>query len=329
MRLRAARAGPIALQALSDGATGRVHSVFERSAYLSIRNQLICLGPPALGNGPLNLLCEDWPSRGSGRAALRVNDSIRVHRHLLQAGPALAVSLAGAEPWNPRPIGEWDRHRLSAGLVALDEALPVALLEEGLAPLVCAGRERLDDELPVVRAARAAARELSCWVAKGIAGRPDKLDAATIAPLIGLGPGLTPSGDDFLGAALIALSLLSESGLQLQLWQTVQPLLPALSNDISAAHLAAAAGGLGSDALHDLLGAVVTGRVDLVPVHVGAVASIGHTSGVDAIAGAVTVLRAASGRDAISSRPTQTAGFGERRRTPCPVGFPAVDDSDP
>jgi Protein of unknown function (DUF2877) len=300
-RLRAARAGPIAAQVLSDGATGRVHSVFEHSAYLFIRSQLVCIGPSALGNGPLNLLCETWPSGGARHAALRVCDPVRADRHLVQVGRALTVSLTGAEVWNPKPIGEWDRRRLSVGLAALDDALSETLLEHGLAPLLRASREGLDDEPLVVRVGRAAAQELGCWLTKRMAGRPHEVDTETIASLIGLGPGLTPSGDDFLGGALIALSLLRANALRLSLWQILQPLLPALSNDISAAHLAAAATGLGSDALHDLLGAVITGRADLVPIHVRA-AGIGHTSGLDAIAGAATVLRAASGRDAMSSR---------------------------
>jgi hypothetical protein len=301
-RLRATRAGPIAAQALSDGATGRVHSVFEHSAYLSVRNQLVCLGPPALGNGPLNLLCEAWPCSGARRAGLRVHDPVRVHCHLVQVGRALAVSLAGAEVWNPRRVGEWDGHRLRVGLAALAEALPKAPFDEGLAPLLYASDECLDDKPPVVRAARAAGRELGSWIANAMAGRPHKVDAERIASLIGLGPGLTPSGDDFLCGALIALSLLRESALRLSLWQTVQPLLATLSNDISAAHLAAAAVGLGSDALHELLGAVITGQVEPIPIRVRAVASIGHTSGLDAIAGVVTVLRAASSRHALSSR---------------------------
>ena len=305
MTLRAARAGPIAAQALRHGATGRVHSVFERSAYLSIRNQLVCFGPSTLGNGPLNLLCETWPCRGAGRAALRVCDPVRADRHVVQVGRDLTVLLTGAEVWSPRPIGEWDRHRLCVGLAALDGALPKALvkqdLEQGLAPLLCASHECADDEPPVLRAARVTARELGCWVAKSMAGRPHNVDTETITSLIGLGPGLTPSGDDFLGGALIALALLREDALRLSLWQTVQPFLPALSNDISATHLAAAASGLGNGTLHDLLGAVIMGRVDLVPIYVRAVASIGHTSGLDAMAGAVTVLRAAGGRDAMSS----------------------------
>jgi Protein of unknown function (DUF2877) len=302
MRLRATGAGPIAAQALSDGATGCVHSVFEHSAYLSIRNQLVCLGSSALGNGPLNLITETWPCSGARHAALRMHDPVRAGRHLVQVGGALTVSLVGAEIWNPRPVGEWDRHRLSVGLAALAEVLPEALLKQGLGPLLDASGECLNDGPPLVRAARAAARELGCWVATAMAGRPHKADTETIASLIGLGPGLTPSGDDFLGGALIALSLLRENALRLALWRTVQPFLPAHSNDISAAHLAAAASGLGSAALHDLLSAVITARVDVVPIHVRAVASIGHTSGLDAMAGAITVLRAASGRDAMLSR---------------------------
>ena len=282
--------------------------MFERSAYLSIQDQLICLGPAALGNGPLNLLCEPWPCGGTRRAGLRVNDAVHADRQLLHVGRGLVVSLAGAEVWNPRPIGDWDRLRLNLGLAALAEALPSSSFEQGLAPLLHAGGECLDDTSPVVLAARAAAQELARLVAKAVAGRPYEVDVEPIASLIGLGPGLTPSGDDFLGGALIALALLGQNALRASLWQVVRPLLPALSNDISSAHLAAAATGLGSCALHDLLDAVIAGQVEAIPGRVRAVASIGHTSGLDALAGAGTVLRAVAqtrrGVEPVERRPS-------------------------
>ena len=290
--LRATHAGPIAARAVRDGARGRVHSVFERSAYLGIRDQLICLGPPALGNGPLNLLCEPWQCGGTRRAGLRVNDAVHTDRQLLHVGRGLIVSLAGVEVWNPRPIGDWDQHRLDLGLAALAEVLPKASFEHGLTPLLHASGECLDDQSPVVLAARAAAEELARLVAKAVAGRPYEVDVEPIASLIGLGPGLTPSGDDFLGGALVALALLGQNALRASLWQAVRPLLPTLSNDISNAHLAAAATGLGGCALHDLLDAVIAGQVESIPGHVRAVAGIGHTSGLDALAGAGNVLRA-------------------------------------
>ena len=292
--MRATHTGSVAAGALRDGARGRVHSVFERSAYLCIQDQLVCLGPPALGNGPLNLLCEPWSCEEARRAGLQANALVGVERKLLQVGRTLTVCLVGAEIWIPKPIAEWDQQRLGLGLVALAEVLPKALPEQGLAPLLHASGERFDDDPPVAAAARAAAEDLGRLVAGAMAGRACKVDAEPIASLIGLGPGLTPSGDDFLGGAFVALSLLGQKALRECLWQAVRPLVATLSNDISSAHLAAAATGLGSGALHELLNAVIAGQVEPIPSHVRAVASIGHTSGLDALAGAAIVLRAAS-----------------------------------
>jgi len=296
-KLRATHTGSVAARALRDGARGRVHSVFERSAYLCIRDRLICLGPPTLGNGPLNLLCEPWPCEGARR--LHTNGLVRVEQRLLQVGHALTVSLAGAEVWSPKPTAAWDPRRLGLGLVALAGALPKALPEEGLAPLLHASGESLDDEPPVAAAARAAAEDLGRLVARSVAGGACRVDAEPITALIGLGPGLTPSGDDFLGGALVALSLLGQNALRVSLWRALHPLVATQCNEISGAHLAAAAAGLGSGALHELLDAVIAGQVEPIPGLVKAVASIGHTSGLDALAGATIVLRAASSREAI------------------------------
>jgi hypothetical protein len=112
--------------------------------------------------------------------------------------------------------------------------------------------------------------------------------------LIGLGPGLTPSGDDYLGGLLIALSLIGRTRLRDRLWQALEPLLVRRTGDISRAHLAAAAGGLGNSALHAVLCAILAGRTDVISVAVASIAGVGHTSGWDALAGSIAGLRAAA-----------------------------------
>ena len=112
------------------------------------------------------------------------------------------------------------------------------------------------------------------------------------ADLIGLGPGLTPSGDDLLGGALVALHLLGRIDLRDALWQKVREPALADANAISRAHLTAAAQGLGGAALHAVLNDVLTGTTAALPRRLAAVEAIGHTSGWDALAGAVLVLRA-------------------------------------
>lgn len=115
------------------------------------------------------------------------------------------------------------------------------------------------------------------------------LEAATW--LLGLGPGLTPSGDDFLGGLLIALRLLNRGDLAARLWAGLEAAAARRSVELSVAHLRAAAAGRGGAALHAALNALVTGRADDLPAALERIHGIGHTSGWDALAGAVTALR--------------------------------------
>jgi len=121
------------------------------------------------------------------------------------------------------------------------------------------------------------------WLAG--AGEPD--DA-----LIGLGPGLTPAGDDFVGGAMIALRAFGQATLADRIAAWALPLAHERSNRISRAHLACAAQGEGHEALHGLLASLAIGE----PAWRQALArldAVGHSSGRDAAAGAVLALKGA------------------------------------
>jgi hypothetical protein len=100
--------------------------------------------------------------------------------------------------------------------------------------------------------------------------------------LIGLGPGLTPSGDDYLGGVMVALHLLDRPSQAASLWRWLEPRLASRTGAISAAHLVAAATGEAHEALHDVL----DGALDF-----DALDAVGHCSGWDALAGSVAVLQ--------------------------------------
>jgi hypothetical protein len=99
--------------------------------------------------------------------------------------------------------------------------------------------------------------------------------------LIGLGPGLTPSGDDYFGGVLVALHAMGRASQAQSLWRWLEPRLPARTSAISAAHLAAAASGQAHEALHEVL----NGNLDFKRLD-----EVGHTSGWDALAGAMAVI---------------------------------------
>ena len=279
-----------AARALTGGGTGRVAAVFARAIYLRTPRGWACAGPPGLGGGPLNLLCDlpdamDWAARG-----LRPGAAISIGEKAIDLGRGLVLALDGARVWQPAPSGPWSQESLGKGLCALDRLTAGALPTAGLATFL------RPDAVAASAEARKAAPNVAILYA-WLRGTPESnaspshsvLEAAT--RLLGLGPGLTPSGDDFLGGLLIALRLMNRGALSARLWTGLEAAAARRSLDLSVAHLSAAAAGRGSAALHAALNALVTGRADDLPAELERIEEIGHTSGWDALAGAVTALR--------------------------------------
>ena len=145
----------------------------------------------------------------------------------------------------------------------------------------------------VAQKASGSVRSFRHWLAAVLTG-PNKLPKVlsdAIDQLIGLGPGLTPSGDDFLGGAMIGLQIVGRSDLSESLFGIVEEKVARCSNVISAAHLAAAAEGAGGEWLHAALNGILAGDVGLLPAALTNVGRMGHTSGWDALAGSITVFR--------------------------------------
>lgn len=104
-----------------------------------------------------------------------------------------------------------------------------------------------------------------------------------------MGTGLTPAGDDLIGGALIALRAVGKNGIADRLAKWALRLARTRTNRISQAHLACAASGEGHEALHFALAAILAGRTRLAR-ELSALRRIGHTSGMDALSGALLAL---------------------------------------
>ncbi len=88
---------------------------------------------------------------------------------------------------------------------------------------------------------------------------------------------------------MVAAHALDRADIAAHLYETIE------THDvgaISAAHLAAASEGAASEPLHLLLNDVLCGRGGALPARLTALDRMGHTSGWDALAGAVMVMRA-------------------------------------
>jgi hypothetical protein len=249
-RLAAVVAGRFASDALALG-EGEICARFQRSVYLRLPGErYACVGDLSLGRGPLNALVEGFSPPAMGSR--------------------LAVDVASL--WAPPAAPE----HASPDLAALQSAARARVPREGLGCLVVDAHNGLSGHLhPALDA-------LDRWlVGNALADEAEML--------IGIGPGLTPAGDDFLGGVLLALHHVHRATQARGLWRWLEPRLSRTSA-MSAAHLAAAAAGEGHEAFHAALEHLFQRRPGW-PAALDALSAIGHTSGWDALAGAAALAR--------------------------------------
>ena len=152
------------------------------------------------------------------------------------------------------------------------------LPQRGYAPLLAARplefllQQRRGDALALARAA-------TCNDPTGF--------VAAATRLLGLGGGLTPSGDDYVGGTLFALRLIyGDDPAWIAAAATIRSLASTRSHAISAALLADLANGESFAPLHQLVNTAMTNAPPQVLLtHARALAAIGHSSGWDMLAG--------------------------------------------
>jgi hypothetical protein len=118
--------------------------------------------------------------------------------------------------------------------------------------------------------------------------RPLSPPYGSVHDLVGLGPGLTPSGDDFLIGAMAGLAALGQTNTRAVLGRAIVAAAH-LTSPLSASLLRTAAAGHVGENLHAMVAALVTGDADAA---IAAARHMGHTSGFDALTGAVVTMRA-------------------------------------
>ena len=280
--------------ALLAGKGAEIAAVFTRSLYLKNGGRWACIGPMGLGNGPLNVLCGlphdlDWKDRGliPGQKAAFSGGAITL-------SSTIELNFRQAKTWRPPTPGSWTVETLFQGLCTVDAVENPRPPDQGLGIFGFPGRDPVSSES---RRAAPAIKKFETWLRTGHKDRyadPPGLPALA-ETLIGLGPGLTPSGDDFIGGAMIALHLVGRGTGAANLWRIVAALTESHTVDVSAAHLRAAAEGRGHEMLHRTLNAILSGDGPSIPTGLVGLDRIGHCSGWDALAGALLVLRELAG----------------------------------
>ena len=218
---------------VAAGGRGTVAATFAKAAYLRLPAGLVAVTTTEVPSGPLH-------ARGRHPIhRLSAGDQVAVDGSTVHAGP-VALDLTGATVWKGTLPG---RAELAAGCdLALDllGAVPTALADPSYEGRVGRAVAHLD--------------------AHDLAGAVDAL--------AGLGPGLTPAGDD----ALAGILLVSQQPVDVR---------QARTNDIARAFLAWAGRGQSIEPVHRLLVAVAGTDRRQAEAALGDLLRFGHSSGAD------------------------------------------------
>jgi Protein of unknown function (DUF2877) len=270
--MRAVLAGAGAREALAVGGSGRVLARFRRAWYLELPGGLVAVVPSSVQPGPLHLVVDGFLPEA------RIGAPVRVLGFTLLVGDQ-AVDLSAAEPWLGR----------------LPE--PAAVVAAGPLLARAAGRSMGGSALLDGRYRGPVRRFLDALQAGDL--------AAGAAALGGLGPGLTPAGDDALAAVLLHRRC-ADPGAEATLRSVASS---ARTGVIAAAYLAWAARGQAVAPAHDLLGAGASGDEGQALAAAGELSRVGESSGADFCLGlfwATTTGRAAGQPD----QPDQSSAPG-------------------
>ena len=206
---------------------------------------------------------------------------------------SINVDLTRAATWSPTlPAAARFRHAGElASIVATARRLAADLAPVGgLAPLLIGGAG--DGDPWLVRARVLVRAQLEALRTGDV--------TAALCPtidLIGLGVGLTPSGDDYLVGLLAGLAATGHPA-RPDLAAAIAAQAPDRTTAVGAATLRHAADGAFSERLHDVLVAVAGGRLDAVTAAIERATAYGATSGSDTLVGVFAALDLAAARRA-------------------------------
>jgi uncharacterized protein DUF2877 len=287
--------GAFARSCLTPGRRGRVLAAFSKAVYLvTAEGDLFWI----TGEGaPMHQRCATVSSFPVG---LRTNDQFHTGGHQRMIEPSLSFDIQGASDWvAPRldPRGVLDSSELPRRVLAFFSDLDISQAR-GLGSLIpqilrlpqnpspCPLREPAD---PILRLAR----PLVLGMARAcLEHQPDGMVQNADA-LIGLGAGLTPSGDDFLGGLLFALDVLRRAYPASIFAGQPIPIEPYRwrTHLISFTLLKDLAGGRAIEPLHRFINALLGGEsFEVIHLFVSQLTRVGHSTGWDLLTGTLAGL---------------------------------------
>lgn len=295
---------PIQLMFAQKPRIGTIHSVFRKAVNITLGDTMLALLSSELPRMPNSVRLpsvvadELLPQLRPGMEA-RIGNG-----RLLIPTRNFSLYLPETPAWEPRPdiaAYYWHRETVAQHVRLLARYLADQSQQGGLAPMIrplLLGQQELAQETPLSRMALPKLRMLalaSWW--QDIAG----IENATRG-LAGLGPGLTPSGDDALGGftsimALLSPQLSADGASRIYTAATIAAVARPRTTALSAVLLAHAARGEVAEQLNTLLLALSlpAEASEIVLNAADRVLAFGANSGGDTLLGILLGLRALEG----------------------------------
>ncbi len=298
--LKAESIGYKALKALSGSTkTARVYSVFDRGFYIQFgRSSLINLIKNSNYISPTSILIKESENRGFKSIGIKEGMKIKVNQDSMIFGDdVLAIEFGKASTWFSPPLPKQDDligiSKISLNLRILRDVIYTCPSREGLVPLLenveLYGPTQLflKPQKPALSERARPHIDILMW---GLFGGDLNMTVSGASPILGLGPGLTPSCDDFLAGLIISLKvggmvLLRKKKNELDFYRKVSAEICRAAKEkttiYSQKFLNGALSGEGPKAVVEIIHFLLTKHVNDVASVSKTVIKMGETSGAD------------------------------------------------
>ncbi|WP_251026846.1 MULTISPECIES: DUF2877 domain-containing protein [unclassified Bacillus (in: firmicutes)] len=266
--------------------TGFVHSTFRKTINIHCfeNGELYTIASTQIDNGPNTLVINLASFEGLN---IHVNDQVFVKNNTLFISNKLAISIGEIERWESiLPEYPSDLQKVNRNLIMMKEYIDFHGKAGGM-------KKKLFAQSPYETEMSRLLEERTNLLINELSNNRLANAVCHAVSLVGLGPGLTPSGDDFL-VGLFTIMNLRKSPFYLQQSFRDEVVMRAnsLTNEISYMTLKKASIGKVRESIIHLVHSILNGKEDELYLPLNKVLNIGSSSGTDIATGLICGLEA-------------------------------------
>ncbi|WP_419953981.1 DUF2877 domain-containing protein [Neobacillus niacini] len=261
--------------------TGFVHSTFNRTFNIKCleNGDLFTIACRKLDNGPNTLIINADNMKSQ---KIEVNDPVRVVENLLLIGEKLTISIDKVDKWESvLPVYPSNEEILKRNVIKMKEYLNVHGVGGGM-------KKNIITQNPFEIEVSKMLEKRTVLLLNELLNNRISTALPHAISLVGLGPGLTPSGDDFLTGLFTVFNMKNSVFYPYRSFcEEVLKKAKTLTNDISYMALKKAANGKVRESIISLLNSIVVENDQDLILSLNKLLNIGSSSGTDIAYGIV------------------------------------------